>query len=296
MAGIKNIKIVLKEKINHQDYEDINNLQKLCLEKDNTTLKLELSYKLSIKDKEKDVLDNINEFLYYEDNILVGYIGICDFGGDAIEVNGMVHPEYRRRRIFTRLFNLVKDEWQNRKTKKMLLLSDNKSTSGIGFTKFLGSNHVHSEYEMFFDNDHRIPGLSNNISFRKATNEDLKEINKQNAIYFGSEYNKDDTSLSDEDKMEVIYTYLVENDNKIIGKVKLEINSNIGGIYGLGVLPEYRGKGFGRDILNNSIKKLKEMDAKRIMLQVAASNKNALYLYESAGFKATSTIDYFELI
>lgn len=295
MAEVMNTKIVLKEKINHQDYEDINNLQKLCLEKDNTTLKLEIDYKLSINDKEKDVLDYINEFLYYHDNRLVGYISICDFGGDAIEVNGMVHPEYRRRRIFTSLFNLVKDEWKNRKPKKMLLLSDNKSISGLGFINFLGATHVHSEYEMFFNNDDRTLELSNNISFRKGTNTDFKEVKRQNSIYFNSEYDKDDTLISPEEAMEALDTYIANIDNEIIGKVRLEVNNGIGGIYGLGVLPEYRGKGYGRDILIWSIKKLKEMGTKEVMLQVSVSNENALHLYKSTGFEIRSKMDYFEL-
>lgn len=295
MVETRNIKIVLKEKINHQDYEDINYLQKLCLEYDDITLKLEIDYKLSINDKEKDVLDHINEFLYYEDNILVGYIGICDFGGDAIEVNGMVHPEYRRRRIFTRLFNLVKDEWQNRKPKKMLLLSDNKSISGLGFINSLSANHVHSEYEMFFNDNNKTLELSNNIIFRKGTNMDLKEISKQNSIYFDSEYDEEDTSISLENVMDALDTCLAEIDDKTIGKVRLEVNNHIGRIYGLGVLPEYRGRGYGRDILIWSIQKLKEMGAEEVMLQVSVSNENALHLYKSTGFEIKSTMDYFEL-
>ena len=295
MAEVKNTKIILKEKMNQQDYEDISNLQKICLEKDNTTLKLEIDYKLSINDKEKDVIEHINEFLYYEDNNLVGYIGICDFGGDALEVNGMVHPDYRGRRIFTRLFNLVKDEWQKRKPKNILLLSDNKSNSGLGFINSLGATHVHSEYEMFFNNDDRTLELSNNISFRKGTNTDFKEVKRQNSIYFNSEYDEDDASISPEEAMEALDTYIANINNETIGKVRVEVINGIGGIYGLGVLPEYRGKGYGRDMLIWSIKRLKEMDAEKVMLQVSVSNENALHLYLSSGFEIKSKMDYFEL-
>ncbi|MDR7856503.1 GNAT family N-acetyltransferase [Tissierella sp.] len=292
---IKNSKIVLKEKINHQDSVDISNLQNICLEKDKITLKLEIDYKLSINDKEKDVLDHINEFLYYDDNRLVGYIGICDFGGDAIEVNGMVHPKYRRRRIFTKLFSLVKNEWENRKPKRILLLSDSKSITGLGFISSLGAKHVHSEYEMFYNSHSRAFELSNNICFRKAADKDLKEISRQNSIYFDSEYDEDSTSISDEERMDGMNTYMAEIDNKIIGKVRLETISNFGGIYGLGVLPEYRGRGYGRDILTWSVKKLKETDSKEIVLQVSVSNENALNLYKSTGFEIKSKMDYFEL-
>ena len=44
-----------------------------------------------------------------------------------------------------------------------------------------------------------------------------------------------------------------------------------------------------------AVDQLKKDGAKEIMLQVAAGNANALHLYESCGFVATSTMDYFEL-
>lgn len=99
-----NLNIILKENLNLKDYEDINNLQKLCLEKDKTSLKLELDYKLAMKEVTSENIKYINEFMYYSDNKLIGYIGIGSFGGDVLEVNGMVHPEFRRRGIFSRIF------------------------------------------------------------------------------------------------------------------------------------------------------------------------------------------------
>ena len=292
VGAIRNSSIVLKERLNLKDYEDINNLQNLCLQRDNTVLKLELDYKLGRKDKEIYSLNEINEFMYYEDTRLIAYIGICDFSGDAIEVNGMVHPDYRQRRIFTRLFNLVKDEWQKRKPKKMLLLCDKKCVSGQGFINTLNTVQDHTEYEMVLNSNDRRFNLLNDISFIEATSKDSSQIRRQNSIYFGSEDEVDDNK--DEELVDVINTYLAQIDNNIVGKVRLEVNNNVGGIYGLGVLPAYRTRGYGRDILTWSIKKLKEMDAKKIMLQVSVSNEKALHIYTSSGFEITSTMDYYE--
>ncbi|MHB1392252.1 MAG: GNAT family N-acetyltransferase [Clostridia bacterium] len=86
-----------------------------------------------------------------------------------------------------------------------------------------------------------------------------------------------------------------EVDNKIIGKVHLEISDTVSGIYGLGVLSEYRGKGYGRGILTRAIEKLKENNSKDIMLQVVVKNIYALNLYKSFGFQETSTMDYYRM-
>ncbi len=90
--------------------------------------------------------------------------------------------------------------------------------------------------------------------------------------------------------------YLAESEEEIIGKVHLQVSSGIGGIYGLGVLPEYRGKGYGRAILLKAVEKLKAVKAEQIMLQVAAENENALSLYKSCGFEEMSVMDYFEWV
>jgi hypothetical protein len=86
--------IKLKGKLNQSDYFDIDNLKNICYEYDKTQLKLELDYKITTKDK--NCGDNkknlINEFMFY-DKILIGYAGIGDFGGDALEINGMVYPD-----------------------------------------------------------------------------------------------------------------------------------------------------------------------------------------------------------
>jgi ribosomal protein S18 acetylase RimI-like enzyme len=293
MEELKGPYIKLKENLDKSDYEDINKLQKYCLEIDKTTLKLEIDYKLSRGSGEKDIIDNINEFMYFNNNELIGYIGICHFGGDTLEVNGMVHPEFRRIGIFNRLFLLVKEEWAKRKVQNMLILSDNNSISGQKFIRSTGACHDHSEYEMFLRNKPEKEILINNVILRKANNKDAKEIAYQNSIYFDIEYKEEDIKMPEEEEKHGTINYMAEVDNKIIGKVNLEVSNGVGGIFGLGVLPDYRGRGYGREILVLAIEQLKAGSPKEIMLQVAAKNSNALNLYKSCGFVETSTMDYY---
>ncbi|MEN8906460.1 MAG: GNAT family N-acetyltransferase, partial [Clostridiales bacterium] len=152
MIEAKNPFIKLKESIDRNDYEEIKNLQKICLEEDNIKLKLELDYKIARSELKTSSLNNINEFMYYDRNKLIGYIGVCDSQRDEIEISGMVSPEYRRNGVFKKLFSFVKDEWKKRNVSKILLLSDNKSFSGLEFIKSTGAMYGNSEYEMFLRN------------------------------------------------------------------------------------------------------------------------------------------------
>jgi len=296
MREILNHKIKLTEKLDRKDYEDISSLQKLCIEVDKTSLKLELDYKLSRVEENGEKTNNINEFMYYDGNTLIGYIGIGDFGGDTIEVNGMVHPEYRRKGIFRRLFSLVKAEWEKRKSTTMLLLSDNKSISGLEFIKSTDAKYHNSEYEMVLKADGKIDLSLKNLTLRKANNNDAKEIAEHDYICFGRERKEEEIYMPEEEEKFGSITYIAEIEDKAIGKVRIEVIDGIGGIYGLAVLPEYRRKGYGREILTQAVEMLKEGNPKSIMLQVVVINENALNLYKSCGFEETYTMDYYELI
>jgi ribosomal protein S18 acetylase RimI-like enzyme len=315
--------IKLKENIDAADYEKISELQDRCLKMDQTALKLELDYKLGVSvDSSKGVQD-INEFMYYDGEVLIGYMGISSFGGPW-EVNGMVDPDYRRKGIYTKLFELVLAEWKRRGSGSMLLLSDRNSESGQKFIAGAGAQYKHSEYEMFLKKDAPVATPDQlAITFRKATNADANEIARQNAIYFNDEedagsddsilpedkeisseglklieekeISPDDVILPEEEEKRGMTSYLVEKEGQIIGKVNLQLTTKLGAIFGLGVLPEHRRKGYGRALLLLAIEKLREANSQEIMLQVAAENSNALNLYKSCGFEETSTMDYFEL-
>ena len=66
-------------------------------------------------------------------------------------------------------------------------------------------------------------------------------------------------------------------------------------IYNFGILPEYRGRAFGRQMLARTIQELLATGQQRITLEVETANKNALGLYESCGFKESSRYDYYAL-
>ncbi len=58
------------------------------------------------------------------------------------------------------------------------------------------------------------------------------------------------------------------------------------GVLGMGLLPEYRGRGIGRQLLTATIDSARRRGLERIELSVFNSNARARRLYESVGFVA----------
>src|SRR5947209_20445683 len=54
--------------------------------------------------------DSVNDFLYYEDGSLLGYLDLDSLGRVEKECTGMVYPNNRRQGIFRMLFEAAKTE------------------------------------------------------------------------------------------------------------------------------------------------------------------------------------------
>lgn len=77
--------------------------------------------------------------------------------------------------------------------------------------------------------------------------------------------------------------YFAYKDTKLVGVIDLTPKQGV--LNNLGVDPQHRGKGYGRQLVLFGLQKLKELELEKASLGVAANNTVALELYKSLGFK-----------
>lgn len=290
---MRGIRICLRPYIDEEGYEEARALKEVCEQHEKLELKVELEYKLSLAAGRKDEGSmRADEFFCHADGKLVGYLGIFHMGRHTAELTGMVHPEYRRKGLFARLYTLALEECRRRKFEKILLVCDHESVSGLGFIGSTGAAYSFSEYQMA---KHGLGEYEDTggLVLRRAVDSDVEEIARQNTLYFGFDSGTEPLP-SDEERIGRV-TYLVEKDGSVIGKVRLESHGTGGFISGFGILPEYRGRGYGRKALIAALNALKAQGLEAVSLDVSASNSNALGLYKSCGFMEQSVIDYYEV-
>jgi ribosomal protein S18 acetylase RimI-like enzyme len=63
-----------------------------------------------------------------------------------------------------------------------------------------------------------------------------------------------------------------------------------GSIQNVGVVPEYRGLGLGRALVLKAVAGFAQCRAKRAWLEVTASNRPAMRIYRTLGFRCTKTV------
>ena len=276
--------------LSEKQLQDIKELENACSRYE------KLSMKLNWDMLNTRAHHETNDFLYYENNQLIGFLGLYGFGPrpKEIELTGMVHPEHRRRGIFKGLFNEAKKVCHSRDVERILIITERSCPSGTGFTKSTGAVYSFSEYRMKF-NEMTVPSfIGHGITLRKAESRDYPTIKKMDALCFGaSDDSLEEESSSLQDSYRALY--ISELDGKFIGKIGTTMEGEDGYIFGFVVAPEYRGKGFGRETLSLALLKLQSMNIHTILLEVAVQNENALSLYKSCGFKEDTVYDYYEL-
>lgn len=81
----------------------------------------------------------------------------------------------------------------------------------------------------------------------------------------------------------------VAKNSRLIGFIALIIDGEVGEVNTLGVLPEFRKSGIGKNLLATGVEHLWEQKVKSVKLNVAIQNKKALDLYLNSGFEVSDS-------
>jgi ribosomal protein S18 acetylase RimI-like enzyme len=86
-------------------------------------------------------------------------------------------------------------------------------------------------------------------------------------------------------------TWLIAGRTGFIGTVQGVMDQgSIGAIQNVGVIAEYRGRGFGRALLQRSLAGFQDAGLRKAYLEVTADNMSAVQLYRSLGFRKSKTL------
>ena len=80
------------------------------------------------------------------------------------------------------------------------------------------------------------------------------------------------------------YSMVLEDNERLVGFAIMAISSEESHLLNIGVNKDFRGSGFGEQLLKKMIIAAEVMGSKKIILEVRVSNKIAYRLYEKLGF------------
>lgn len=265
---------------------DLKTLQEICEKEGSLQLKLNFDMLETRSGNRKE------DFFHYEDGKLCGFLG-CYYFGNKVEICGMVHPDYRRRGIFSKLLEDALEEAKKREARTILLNAPTESHSGKEFLKNLPCSLAMVEYQMKWQKTELAE--DDTITVRPSFSEEDWEAEIQLDVQcFGlneqeaRQYKLENQDLSSDRRL------IIEVEGKLAGKMRLSEMNGESWIYGFSVFPELQGKGIGRKALSKVVK-MEDEKGLSIFLEVEAKNSHALKLYESCGFRSYHSQDYYKV-
>lgn len=236
-----------------------------------------------------------NDFLYYDNGLLAGYLALFSFNANEGELSGMVHPAYRRQGIFGQLAMAARAECQRRSISNLMLIVEQTSQSGMVFVKRLMLALHHAEYKMVLELLRTVPHANPYLQLHLAIPTDGAMLAHITARAFNMSEHEVNWYTENVIKRSDRQYYLALLNGICIGKIEVIFDTHEAIICGFGVLPEYQGYGYGRQILARTVQEILAKGPYKISLEVETGNVHALSLYKACGFNITSCYLYYLL-
>lgn len=283
--------LVRRAELTSKEFAETAELVALC----NTYDRLDLSIILEmIKEYDDGAHKESNIYLYYEDNRLVGVLVLDSFGSEDKELNGAVHPEHRRKGIFTALVNAAKADVPERGIHQLTFVCERFSQSGQAFIQAIGAKYDFSEHSMILRDFKEHEPYKERITLRPTFVEDAPLLAHITATSFGESERRTEEHLEKDILHPRRRYFLASWGNVPVGCFNLWMGNTIG-IYAFCVLPMYRRHGFARQMLEQIIHQTRRETTQDITLEVDTTNTAAIALYHAVGFEEVTTVGYYTL-
>ena len=229
---------------------------------------------------------------WFENGRLMGYAPLDRFGPKG-EITAAVHPTLRKQHIFTQLYRAAVQQAKAIGCTELLLVNYRASESGSAVVKRFGLAYNTSEYCMNAAAVQILELPAADIDLIRVAADDVEELSGMLAISFpGTGWGTPKDLLAEMERPGNRY-YLAYLSGQTIGHIGVSKGKDETYIRGVGILPEWRRKGYGRQMLAQTLRLLLAEGVERFELDVATDNENALNIYTACGFRQSNVYDYY---
>jgi GNAT superfamily N-acetyltransferase len=272
----------------------IEKLERICLKHDGHGSGMKISDTAMNADAKMK-----NLFVLYEGDTLASAMTVFAPTKNEAEIYALTLPSMRRRGYFNLLYFRAVDEIKRAGISRILFACDRRSDTGFEAVSAHDAVLNHSECELRFTAEDRgfigeyISGCAQKLSLEICVPEDAKKLAPACAKIFGKKRAEAEKYLRRgiADKRRRQYSALLGNETAGLGAV--ESGADGACIYGLGVMPELRGKGFGRQLLYLLVTEALKDSPAQLRIEADCSNEAACGLYLSSGFEQETIWDYY---
>ncbi|QUL54840.1 GNAT family N-acetyltransferase [Paenibacillus tritici] len=268
-----------------QQAADITELEQQCSRADSIQLSSDLEHLVK--------KDGDHALLCYREDQLIGLLSWFASGSGEAQINGMVHPDYRREGVFRSLVERAGQDIAPLGIHKLSYKIPGGSETGLGAASALGARFSRSEYAMSYDPLTTLQPVPEDLQLLPATQADWEFMISCSSQAFGESEEETREYFTETDEPERV-TYIAWAEGRALGLIRVNyINEDTAFIHNFCILPSWQGKGVGGKVLRQTLGLLLQKPYPVIRLSVVTENVRALNLYIRAGFKVRSEFKYY---
>ena len=233
-------------------------------------------------------------FLLYDDKKLISMLSMFIPSHSEVEISALTRPENRQNGCFKTLLGQACQELRLYKIPGILFVCEEGAESGKQVVKALNAELDHSEYYMSLFKGEQDYSNRSSLSLVKSTAQDLETLIALSIRIFEDNYEDARSLMENTLNSRTREQFRVVLADRTLGLVSVNhLSEEESSIFGLGILPEYRRKGWGAELLSLVLRDLWSRGKQQAVLEVDSGNKQAFRLYQKMGFRIVLAYDYY---
>jgi len=267
--------------------KEVLKLEKICKENDHLKGSVFLDTALNFNHDLKSI------FLLYENSELISMLSMFVPKQHEAEISAFTLPKCRGNGYFTALLSKAVEELSKFHVPDILFVCESQSNAGKQAIEVLNAKYEYTEYSMRFNKDGYVHRDGYRLVLITPDLQDLDKIIDISIRTFDDSYEDSKSWVVKCFESQTREQFLAVLNEEIIGMGSINMDGDVMSICGLGIVPEYRNQGYGKELLHLIVDNLWQKGKTKIAIDVNSANANALGLYLKFGFQIEVAYEYY---
>lgn len=272
--------------LSEKTIEEVLILEGICIDYDNLQGGFFLDSALNFDRRIKSF------FLLYNNYKLISMLSMCIPSINKAEITAYTLPRYRRKGYFKTLLTKAVEELKMFDVQDILFVCESPSIPGKRVIDALKADYDHTEYFMRFNRASYTPLNTYRLRLLEVGLKDLEMAIAVNMMVFDDDYEESKSLIINRFELDKRLQFFAVLEDQLIGLVTVNMEEEDVSIFGVGILPEYRRQGYGKELLHLIVDNLLERGRSEINIEVNSENVKALELYKKVGFHIEVAYEY----
>jgi ribosomal protein S18 acetylase RimI-like enzyme len=279
---LKELKVYSENVVN-----EVHHLEQICQDQDNLKGSIFVDTTMNFN------LEMNSIFLMYDANKLISVLTMFVPTQHEAEITALTLPSQRGKGYFKELLSKAVEELIRYEIPEVLFVLESQSITGKHVISHLAARYDFTEYSMRLDDRKYVPLASNRLKYRKPGEEDLQRLIDTSMRIFEDSYEDTQGRIVNILQSVTRDQYLGILNDEIIGMGSSSCDGDEVSIFGFGITPEFRSKGYGYDLLHLIVEHLRQSGIREIVIEVDSNNTHAFQLYQKFGFQIETAVEYY---